>query len=187
VSGVLRFLARPILVDLFAATRATIHLAILDGTHVLYLEKVAGEANVHSHSHIGGRLPASCTATGKVLLALSRDSEETLRQLERGLLARPTSRAAASVALLRRQLVSVVDHRYAIEVEEMLPGYGSVAVPVADADGAAYAAISATAPVARLAVQRLLPPLREAAAGIARAVDRRMLAESPMRMPGVAS
>src|SRR4051812_24950948 len=44
VAAVLRRVARPLLTDLFAATRATIHLAVLDGGHVLYVEKVAGEA-----------------------------------------------------------------------------------------------------------------------------------------------
>jgi DNA-binding IclR family transcriptional regulator len=178
VSGVLRSIARPVLADLFAATRATIHLAVLDGTHVLYVEKVAGEANVHSHSHVGGRLPASCTATGKVLLALHRDSEETLHRLERGALSRPTSRAVPSVALLRRQLATIADRGCAVEIEEMLPGFGSLAVPIVDVDGAAYAAISATVPLDRLAVRQLLPVLREAAATISRAVDRRMIMES---------
>jgi DNA-binding IclR family transcriptional regulator len=82
------------------------------------------------------------------------------------------------MTLLRRQLAVIADRGYAVEVEEVLPGFGSVAVPVADPEEAPYAAVSATVSVERLAVQQLVPALRTTAAGIARAVDRRVLADA---------
>ncbi|MBT2224938.1 IclR family transcriptional regulator [Nonomuraea sp. NEAU-A123] len=169
VSAMLRRVARPLLTDLFAATRAAIHLAVLDGGHVLYVEKVAGEANVHTHSRVGGRLPATCTATGKVLLAARSDREERLRRLELTGLPSLTPRTVGSVEDLRRQLVIVRERGYAVEREEILLGFGSVAVPVAGADGTVVASVSATAPVARLETRLLLPALRSTAAGISRA------------------
>ncbi|MFW3168768.1 IclR family transcriptional regulator [Geodermatophilus sp. CPCC 206100] len=174
IAAVLRGVSRPVLVDLFATTRATIHLAVLDGGNVLYAEKVAGEANIQTHSEVGGRLPATCTATGKVLLALAPDGEAALQQWERFGVVRPTSRSAATVEALRAQLVEVRRRGFAVEVEETLVGYASVAVPVVGSDGSVYAAVSATAPVSRLVVGRLVPQLQAAAAGIARAVDRRI-------------
>jgi DNA-binding IclR family transcriptional regulator len=180
-SAVLRAVARPAMADLFAATRATIHLAVLDGGHVLFLEKVAGEANIHSHSRVGGRLPAPGTATGKVLLSTAPDPDEHLDQFRRSGLPHLTSRTVASVEDLRKQLVAVRAQGFAIEIEETMPGVGSLAVPVTGADGAVHAAVSTTAPVARLVPRRLLPELRSAAATIARALDRALLTASEVR------
>lgn len=176
VAVVLRGVSRPLLVDLFAATRATIHLAVLDGCHVLYVEKVAGEANVHTHSQVGGRLPASCTATGKLLIAVGPDDQGPLAQYERAGMPRLTARSAASLDLLRRQIEEIRRRGYAVELEETLPGFGSLAVPIAGPDGVVYAALSATLPTAPLTanLNRLVPQLRLAAVGIARAVERRM-------------
>ncbi|MET8999183.1 IclR family transcriptional regulator [Amycolatopsis sp. NPDC004169] len=180
-SAVLRAVARPALADLFAATRATIHLAVLDGAHVLFLEKVAGEANIHSHSRIGGRLPAPATATGKVLLATSPDVDEYLARFAEAGLTHLTSRTVSSVDDLRKQLTVVRAKGFALEIEETMPGVGSLAVPITGADGTVRAAVSTTAPVARLVPKRLLPELRTAAAAIARALDRALLTASEVR------
>ncbi|TDC79840.1 IclR family transcriptional regulator [Streptomyces hainanensis] len=172
-SASLRAVARPPLTDLYTSTRATIHLAVLDGTHVLYLEKIAGRANIHSHSQIGGRLPAWCTATGKVLLAGSPASRQQVERLAESGLPSLTERTVVSADALRRQLAVVAERGFALEAGETLSGYGSLAVPVIGEDGTVHAAVSATAPVAQVTAQRLLPPLRATAAGIARAMDRR--------------
>jgi DNA-binding IclR family transcriptional regulator len=179
IAAVLRGVSRPLLVDLFAATRATIHLAVLEGGHVLYVEKVAGKANVHTHSQVGGRLPATCTATGKVLLATRPEAAAVLEELERTGVSRPTSRSTASCRELELQLAKIRKRGFAVELEETLVGYGSIAVPVTGSDGEVYAAISATLPVNRLPVGRLLPQLHGTAAGIARAVEQRMLDRYP--------
>lgn len=176
-SAVLRSVARPVLIDLHTATRGTVHLAVLDGGHVLYLEKIAGEANVHSHSAVGGRLPASCTATGKVLLALSEGGRAQLDLLQAENLPRLTSRTVTSFGDLRRQLAQIRSSGFAVEVEETRPQYGSIAVPVVSSDGRVLAAVSVTESSSRLTVRRLLPELRSAAATVARAIDRAMLAD----------
>lgn len=65
----LRELASPYLHDLYGATGATVHLAVLDGARALYLDRLAGHASVPVISEIGGRLPLHATGVGKVLLA----------------------------------------------------------------------------------------------------------------------
>ncbi|GAA4809505.1 IclR family transcriptional regulator [Actinomycetospora chlora] len=175
VSAVLRVVARPLLVDLFAATRATVHLAVLEGSHVLYVEKVAGEANILTHSEVGGRLPATCTATGKVLLATRPEGEAVVAGLDGTPLVRPTSRSTPTPEALRAQLVEVRRAGFAVELEETKVGFGSVAVPVVGADGSVSAAVSTTLPADRIATARLVPALRATANGIARAVERRLL------------
>ena len=53
----LRQLASPYLHDLYGATLATVHLAVRDGTEVLYLDRLSGHASVPVVSTIGSRLP----------------------------------------------------------------------------------------------------------------------------------
>ena len=65
----LRELASPYLHDLYGATLATVHLAVRDGTEVLYLDRLRGNASVPIVSTVGSRLPMHATGVGKVLLA----------------------------------------------------------------------------------------------------------------------
>ena len=46
VQGRLRQVAEPYLHDVFAATMATVHLAVRDGDEVLYLHRMQGRASV---------------------------------------------------------------------------------------------------------------------------------------------
>ena len=62
-------LASPYLHDLYGATLATVHLAVRDGTEVLYLDRLRGSASVPIVSTVGSRLPLHATGVGKVLLA----------------------------------------------------------------------------------------------------------------------
>ena len=65
----LRQLASPYLHDLYGATLATVHLAVRDGTEVLYLDRLAGTRRCRWSAQIGSRLPLHATGVGKVLLA----------------------------------------------------------------------------------------------------------------------
>ena len=69
VEGRLRQVAEPFLHDVYAATMATVHLAVREGDEVLYLERMMGRASVPIVSSVGSRLPMHCTGVGKVLLA----------------------------------------------------------------------------------------------------------------------
>ncbi|WP_020134927.1 IclR family transcriptional regulator [Streptomyces sp. 351MFTsu5.1] len=171
-SAVLRTVARPLMADLFTRTRTAVHLAVLDGAHVLFLEKIAGEANVLTHSHVGGRLPASCTATGQILLALAPDADERVAALAEAGLPVMTSRSVTDPQALVQRLSKAARQRYALEVEGVRAGYASLAVPVA-LPGSQFAALSVTAPVAQVSVDRCLAALRATAESIERGVAQR--------------
>lgn len=64
-----REVALPFLADLREATRQTVHLAILDGTEVVYVEILPGRDAPWLPSGVGSRLPAHATGVGKALLA----------------------------------------------------------------------------------------------------------------------
>ncbi|MFE1109094.1 IclR family transcriptional regulator [Streptomyces rochei] len=177
-SAVLRSVARPLMTDLYTRTRAAVHLAVLDGTHVLFLEKIAGEANVLTHSYVGGRLPASCTATGQLLLALAPDGPERVAALVRTGLPVLTPRSVTDPEVLAQRLSRAQRQGYALEVEGVRAGYASLAVPVS-MGGQEYGALSVTGPVAQVSVNRWLAALRATAESIERGVAQKTARRAP--------
>ena len=73
----LRSVAIPYMTDLHRRFDTTVHLAVLDRMDVLYVEKIYGHRAVEVPSQIGGRVPALCTALGKVMLAFSDDDTQS--------------------------------------------------------------------------------------------------------------
>lgn len=65
--------ARPQLEKLSASTSDAVHLGILDGSRVLYLDKIQGDRRVEVSSRIGERQPLRSTGLGKALIL---DKEE---------------------------------------------------------------------------------------------------------------
>jgi DNA-binding IclR family transcriptional regulator len=167
-ASLLRKVSRPVLVDLVAATRGTAHLAILEGTRTCYLEKLGGTRSVHALSRVGSRLPLTCTASGKLLLAMAPNSDELLEQLVNAKMQRLTQFSAQDVTTLRREMSAVRSHRLATEREEALVGFKSYAVPIYDAGSGVIAALSLTVPIDHAGDSALVNALRLASAGITR-------------------
>src|SRR5690349_11476858 len=101
VQSGLRELASPYLHDLYGATLATVHLAVRDGSEVLYLDRLAGHASVPVVSSVGSRLPMHSTGVGKVLLA---HAPAPVQQDVLTHLTRITPYTVTQPGLLRRQL-----------------------------------------------------------------------------------
>ncbi len=55
--------------ELAEATGETVHLSMLEDDHVVYVDKIDSPHPIRAYSRKGGRAPAHCVATGKVLLA----------------------------------------------------------------------------------------------------------------------
>ncbi len=159
--------AIPRLHELHAATGLVVHLAVLDGTDVVYMEKVGDRMAAAIPTRVGGRRPAHCTAVGKAMLAFADDADT----LEADLLPRLTKYSISTHAQLRNELLKVRSHGTAFDREESLPGLGCVAAPIGD-PGEAVAAVSVCGPMSRMMFdQRLVAPVRMAAMGIWRAVE----------------
>lgn len=130
----------PFLLDLYAATRQTVHLAVLHGTDVVYLHKLQGHSTIRCPSRIGSRAPAFATAGGKVLLA--QDAAALDRTVAGGLRPR-TTRTITDPRLLRAELDRVRRSGVAISGQEAVPGLVCLAAPVIAGPGRpAAAAIS---------------------------------------------
>lgn len=66
--------ARPAMLKLAEATGETIHLSVLDGIDVVYLDKIESAHHIRAHTSVGARAPAFTMATGKAMLAHMPDS-----------------------------------------------------------------------------------------------------------------
>ncbi len=164
--------ASPFLHDLYAATRATVHLAVRDGHEALYLDRLRGNTSVPVVSTVGSRLPLHATGVGKVLLAHAPDD---VRGQVLGELARVTAYTVTQPGTLRRQLDRVVRDGWATTSEEMSLGACSVAVPVRrggqdTGHGEVVAALGVVVPSLRTQRARLVAALQVAAGGVGRAL-----------------
>ncbi len=140
------------------------HLAVRDGTEVLYLDRLRGHASVPILSTIGSRLPMHATGVGKVLLAHAPDD---VRQQVLEHLTRLTPYTVTQPGVLRRQLARVLRDDYATTVEEMSLGGCSVAVPVRSG-ARVVASLGIVVPSLRTGRPRLVSALQVAARGIGR-------------------
>jgi DNA-binding IclR family transcriptional regulator len=165
VTSGLRELASPFLHDIYAATLATVHLAVRDGHEVLYLDRLSGRASVPVLSTIGSRLPLHATAVGKVLLA---HAPENIQEHVLGHLSRITAYTVVEPARMREQLRRVRREGVAETNEEMSLGACSVAVPVRARDGSVVAAVGIVVPTLRRHRARLVSALQVAARGVSR-------------------
>jgi DNA-binding IclR family transcriptional regulator len=165
--------ASPYLHDLYGATLATVHLAVRDGTSVLYVDRLRGHASVPVVSSIGSRLPMHATGVGKVLLAHApaEVQKEVLADLTR-----VTPYTITQPGTLRRQLTRVVRDGYATTVEEMSLGACSVAVPIRRG-GDVVASLGLVVASLRKDRPRLVAALHVAARGVERAISHAPLAD----------
>jgi len=65
----LRAAASPHLHELLMRTGAVVHLGVLDGARVRYLDKLGGRFASRVPSRVGGAAPAHCTGLGRAMLA----------------------------------------------------------------------------------------------------------------------
>src|ERR1700723_1269155 len=134
--------ARPLLGELHRATGLVVHLAVLDGPDVVYLDKVGDRLASAIPTRVGGRQPAHCTAVGKAMLAFcDDDSGVDLRP-------RKTRYSISGSSQLATELAKVRAHGVAFEREESQVGFGSVAAAIGS-PGEDAAAVSVCGPMNR--------------------------------------
>jgi len=160
----LREAASPFLHDLYAATLATVHLAIRDGDEVLYVERLRGRASVEIVSTVGSMLPMYTTGVGKVLLAHApaEVQERVLARLEP-----VTPHTITDPAVLGAELARVRRDDVATTNQEMSLGGASIAVPVRR-HGEVVAAVGVVVPTLQRDRGRMVTALQVAARGIGR-------------------
>jgi DNA-binding IclR family transcriptional regulator len=144
-------LLRPHLAALARATGETIHLAVLDGAEIVYLDKFDSPLPVAAYSRIGGRAPAACVASGKALLAAAALDAAALRERLGGALVAHTPNSITDFDALHAELERTRARGHAENREEWRLGVCGLGVPVFDARGEAVAALGMSVPSIRFA------------------------------------
>ena len=133
--------ALPVLTTLRHATGEMVHVAVLDGLEVVYVERLESHHMLPVFRRVGHRLPAHWTSSGKVLLAaLPRQEQE--RRLKGAALDARTSHTITDPKALLAELADVAARGWASNIEEGELGVSSVGAPVRGADGVVIASVT---------------------------------------------
>ncbi|NIM94762.1 MAG: helix-turn-helix domain-containing protein [Anaerolineales bacterium] len=127
----------------------TVHLAILEGNEIVYLEKLVGLHPIGlMPSLVGGRSPAHCTGLGKALLAFLSDQQiEGLYQSTE--IKHYTGNTITDYQELLAELHEIRSKGFAVDNQEHHSGVMCVAAPVFDQNGV-IAAMSVAGPAERI-------------------------------------
>ncbi len=146
--------AKPILERLVGECNETSYVAIFKEGHVVYLDVVETDLTVRVVSRVGSRLPAHCTAAGKVHLAHMTE-EEIQAVLPGKELKGYTSTTFTSREELAKELELIAEQGYAIDNEEMDLGVRCVAAPIRDYTRRIVGAVSLSGPSMRFTDERI--------------------------------
>lgn len=137
------------------------NLTVLDGTEVIYLDRVESKWPLRITFQRGSKVPAYCSASGKLFLALMQPAKRDLT-LSGMKIERQTENTITERSALLKELSDIRRDGYALDREEYLSGLVCLAVPIFERKGRSnvcVAALAIQAPVARLSREEMLTKL----------------------------
>ena len=164
----LRSVARPFMTRLRDQTLETVHVGVLVGDDVVYIEKVEAMHPVRMYSRIGTIAPIHCTGIAKAILAFLGPDEQS-RLISAHELRRFTDQTLTTPDALGAELARARANGFAVDDEEHEIGIRCAAAPIIRGDGVVLGGLSISAPTGRIDEETLMgfaPPLIEAAARI---------------------
>ncbi|HST56005.1 MAG TPA: IclR family transcriptional regulator [Solirubrobacteraceae bacterium] len=169
----LRDHAHPYLQELRKLSSYTVSLSILDGEDILYVDRARsyrrGQNLIDLGLQPGSRLPAYCTAMGKLLLA-HLPEEEQLKRIAVMKLTRRAPNTITSKKALLTELGRIREQSFAVNDQELSDGLHSIAAPVRSDSRDVVAAVNMAAHSSMISlpelVNALAPPLIATAARI---------------------
>jgi IclR family pca regulon transcriptional regulator len=156
--------AQPILERLSEKILESASVTVLDGDEVVYVARASAKRVMSVGLGVGSRLPAYCTAMGRVLLA-ALPEEEFAAYLKRVELEPMTPKTVSDKKLLAEIVARAREEGYALVDEELELGVRSVAVAVRSRQGSVIGAMNIGVHASRVSASELrrehLPVLRE--------------------------
>jgi IclR family KDG regulon transcriptional repressor len=141
--------AAPYLKELQNQSNETVYLGILDEGEVLYLSKEESSQSIRMVSKVGSRVPAHCTALGKVLLAYLEEEERKKILKEKGF-SHFTDNTITNEEEIKKELRKVKEQGFAQDREEYEKNVCCIAAPIRNHQDRVIAAISISGPAFRL-------------------------------------
>src|SRR5690625_2629211 len=133
-------------------TKETVHLSVLDGLDVVYIDKIDSPQPLIAYSTVGGRAPAYAVATGKALLAFQEP--EYLDQFDFEKSQYPNTQRQLSLPAIKQEMADIMRLGYAINRGEWRDSIGGVAAPIFNGLGEPVAALGISGPLERLTLQK---------------------------------
>lgn len=149
------------------------NITAFSGSEVLYLDRVETPAPLRFYLHPGSRVPAHCSATGKLFLSQMSPAQRR-RLLANVPLEAFTGNTLTTFEALDQELDQVRAQGYAFDNEEFLPGLLCLGVLVPAPQGHSNMGLAVQAPIMRFSKEKalsFLPKLQAAVAAIARIND----------------
>jgi len=151
--GPLRGLRHGVLSALVREVGETCNFTTLDGTEVIYLDRVEARWPLRLSIDVGSHVPLHCTASGKLLLAHlpMRQRDAVITRIP---LPRLTPATITTPDELRAECEAIVKEGFSRDREEFVAGLIAIAVPVRDAEGTVRATVAVHAPTARMTIEQ---------------------------------
>ncbi|MDU0460646.1 MAG: IclR family transcriptional regulator [Geobacteraceae bacterium] len=146
--------SKPVLEALVQECNETTYVSILKDYHIIYLDVVETGMTVRVVPRVGSRLPAYCTAAGKIQIAYMND-EELESYLPGKELQRYTTHTITDRDTLKKQLKVIAEQGYAIDNEELDIGVRCVSAPIRDYTRRIIGAVSISGPSMRFSEERM--------------------------------
>lgn len=164
----IRDIALPFMQELREATQRTVHLGVLDGIELVYVDKLVTRTGPALPSRVGGRMPLYCTGVGKALLAYQ--PEELVRRVIDTGLKRRTAYTIRTPGHLVRELGATRQTGLAFEREESTVGVACVAAPILNANRRPTAALSIAGWVNQFEAKQVSAAVKSTALAISQAL-----------------
>jgi IclR family transcriptional regulator, pca regulon regulatory protein len=166
-------IAQPLLASARDELQESVSLAVMDEGYSVFIARAEAIRIVSTGVKLGGRLPAYCSATGRVLLS-GLPEDEIRRHLDRVPMKHLTTRTLGSLDTVTQAVKRAAQDGYAISNEELEIGMCAMAVPVRNRSGEIEAALSVSVFSGRVNVTTLqetfLPVLLAVAARLQRSL-----------------
>lgn len=142
-------LAQPYIMFLVEKFKETVHMGKLSDGKVLYIDKKESSQSIRIVTEPGLKLPAHCTAVGKVLLAYL-PKVELSHILKNNPLEYYTDNTITNSEDFNEELEKIRNQGYATDNQEFVAGLVCVAAPIFNNRDKVVAALSVSAPVSRM-------------------------------------
>ena len=147
--------AEPFLKKLNQETDETIHLSVLDGVNITYIDKLDSSKLIRMHSTVGASNPAYCTGVGKVLLAYLNTNEmnKAVNSIQYD---KFTEATITDSRKMKKELQEIRKRGLAFDFGEHDEHINCIAAPVFNHEDKAIASVSISAPALYTSKEALL-------------------------------
>lgn len=145
--------AIPLMKMLMRQVNETVHLAILDGPDIVYIDRVEGLQTMGMYTQIGKRVRAHATSLGKAMLAFMPDSVWRNIATEYGL-PRLSPTTITTIEEFAEEMERTRQRGFAIDNGEGGEPVRCVGAPIYDYTGQVIAAASISGPTTRMPESR---------------------------------